>query len=110
MLCSELVLSFVCVYVVASPHLNRFLRLFTFTLEPRIHWKRCGWKTEVGPDPHYRSRLRQDSVFFVRTRIRSQNCTKNPDPDSLFNFGSSRSLCGHFWSKNMGKLPLDRWL
>ena len=27
----------------------------------------------------------------------------DPDPESLFNFGSSRSLCGH-----MGKLRLDR--
>ena len=33
-----------------------------------------------------------------------------PDPESLFNFGSSRSLCGHFLSKNMGKLKLDWWL
>jgi len=33
-----------------------------------------------------------------------------PDPESLLNFGSSGSLCGHFISKNMGKLRLDRWL
>jgi len=35
---------------------------------------------------------------------------KNIDPhlESLFNIGSSRSLCGHFLSKNMGKLKLDR--
>jgi len=26
--------------------------------------------SEVGPDPDYRSRLRQDSAFFFRTRIR----------------------------------------
>jgi len=32
------------------------------------------------------------------------------DPESLFNFGSSRSLCGHFLSKNMGKLRWDGWL
>ena len=32
------------------------------------------------------------------------------DPKSLFNFCSSRSLCGRFLSKNMGKLRLDRWL
>jgi len=30
------------------------------------------------------------------------------DPESLFNFGSSRSLCGHYLSKNRGKLRLDR--
>ena len=40
-----------------------------------------------------------------------QKFEKNgPGPESLFNFGSSRSLCGHFSSKNMGKLRLDRWL
>jgi len=37
----------------------------------------------------------------------SKICEK-PDPDSLFNVGSSSSLCGHFLSKNMGKLRLDR--
>jgi len=38
-------------------------------------------------------------------------CEKqNLDPESRFNFGSGRSLCGHFWSKNMGELRLDRWL
>ena len=34
------------------------------------------------------------------------NYLRKPDPESLFNFGSSRSLCGHFLSKNMGKLIL----
>jgi len=29
--------------------------------------------------------------------------------ESFFDCGSSRSLCGHFLSKNMGKLRLDRW-
>jgi len=29
------------------------------------------------------------------------------DLESLFNFGSSRSLCGHFLNNNMGKLRLD---
>jgi len=32
----------------------------------------------------------------------------DPDPESFFNFDSSRSLCGHFLSKNMGKLRLDQ--
>jgi len=38
---------------------------------------RCA--SEVGPDPDYRSRLRQDSVFFFRTRTRfwSQNIVQN---------------------------------
>jgi len=39
----------------------------------------------------------------------SKSCEK-PDPESLFNFGSSKSLCGHFLSKKMVKLQLDRWL
>jgi len=26
---------------------------------------------------------------------------EKPDPESLFNFGSSRRVCGHFLSKNM---------
>jgi len=37
----------------------------------------------------------------------SKICEK-PDPESLFNFGSSRSLCGYFLSKNMSNLRLDR--
>jgi len=32
---------------------------------------------------------------------------EKPDPESRFNFGTSRSLCGHFLSKNMGKIRLD---
>ena len=36
-------------------------------------------------------------------------CEKmGPDPESLFNSGSGRSLSGHFLSKNMGKFRLDR--
>jgi len=39
----------------------------------------------------------------------SKICEKpDPDPEPLFRFGSSRSLCGRFLSKNMGKLRLDR--
>jgi len=41
----------------------------------------------------------------------SKICEKpDSEPESLFNFGSSRSLCGHFLStlENMGKLRLDR--
>jgi len=35
----------------------------------------------------------------------SKICEKlNPDPESLFHFGSSRSLCGHFLGITMGKL------
>ena len=37
-------------------------------------------------------------------------CEKtDPDPESLFNFGRSRSLRGHCLSKNMVKLRLGRW-
>jgi len=32
----------------------------------------------------------------------------DPDPGSLINFNSSRALCGHFLSKNTGKIWLDR--
>jgi len=77
---------------------------------PSIATSAKGREAEVGPDPEYRSRLRQDSAFFLRTRTRSQKIKKktDPDPESLFNFGNSRSLRGHFVSKNMGKLWLDR--
>jgi len=41
--------------------------------------------------------------------LRQKFCL-TPDPNSLFNLARSRSLCGHFLSKNMGKLRLDWWL
>ena len=44
----------------------------------------------------------QDSAFFFRVR------KEKPDLESLFNFGSSRSLRCHFLSKNIGKFRLDR--
>jgi len=34
----------------------------------------------------------------------------DPEPESFFNFASSRGLRGHFLRKNMGKLRLDWWL
>ena len=37
-----------------------------------------------------------------KTRVKILRKT-GPDPESLFNFGSRRSLRGHFLSKNMGK-------
>ena len=50
-------------------------------------------------------------VFLSDPDPESKICEKpDPDPESLFNFGSSRSLCDHFLSKNMGKLRLDRRL
>jgi len=48
---------------------------------------------EVAMDAECRSRLQQDSTLFFRNQIRSQIYEK-PDPESLFNFGSSRSLRG----------------
>ena len=65
---------------------------------------------EVGPDPECQSRLRQDSAFFFWAPDQESKIWEKPypDPESLFNYGSSRSLCGHFLSKNMGKLRLDR--
>jgi len=55
---------------------------------------------EVVMDPECRSRLRQDSAFFFRARSRSQNVVKKTDldPESLFNFGSNRSLRGRLIS------------
>jgi len=46
------------------------------------------------------------SVFLSDPDLESKIYEK-PDPESLFNFDSSRSLCGHSLSKNMGKLRLD---
>ena len=49
------------------------------------------------------------SVFLSDPEPESKILEKtDPDLDSLFNFGSSRSLCGHFLNRNMGKLQLDR--
>ena len=46
--------------------------------------------------------------FFSDPDPESKICEKpDPDPESLFHFGSSRSLCGHFLGKNNGKLRLD---
>jgi len=59
-------------------------------------WRLC-LMTEVATKPECRSRLRLESAFF-----------SDPDPESLFNFGSSRSLYGHFWSKTVGILRLPR--
>jgi len=63
---------------------------------------------EVEPDLECRSRLRQDSAFLsdANPDPESKICEK-PVPESRFNFGSSRSLCGHFISKSMVKLRLD---
>jgi len=33
----------------------------------------------------------------------------DPVPESLFNFGSCRSLRGHFLNKHMGKIMFHRW-
>ena len=48
-------------------------------------------------------------IFLSDPDPESKICDKS-DPESLFHFGSSRSLCGHFFGKNMGKLQLDRLL
>jgi len=63
------------------------------------------WEPEVVPDPQ--STPERFCVFLWDPDPESKICEKT-DPASLFNFGSSRSLCGHFSSKNMGKLRLDR--
>ena len=49
-------------------------------------------------------------VFLSDTDQESKICEKlDPDLESLFNFDSIRSLCGHSLSKNMCKFLLDRW-
>ena len=41
--------------------------------------------------------------------LESKICEKpDPDPKSLFQFGCSWSLCGHFLGKNMGNRRFDR--
>jgi len=63
-------------------------------------------------DPEYRSRLRQDSVFILYDPDPDPEfkiCEKpDPEPESLFTFGSRRSLRGHFLSENIDKFRLDR--
>jgi len=52
-----------------------------------------------------------DSGRIVRFSFGPGSGVKNlgkPDPESLIYFSSSRSLCGHFLRKNVGKLRLDR--
>ena len=57
---------------------------------------------ELAPDPESTSAGFRAFLSDPESKI----CEK-PDPESLFNFGSGRSLCGHFFSKNMGKSGLD---
>jgi len=64
------------------------------------------YEAEVAPDPE--STPAGFFVFLPNPDPKSKICEK-PEPESLFNFGSSRSLCGHFLSKDMGKLRLDWW-
>jgi len=45
-------------------------------------------------------------VFLSDPDLKSKICKKT-DHESLFHFGSSRSLCGHFLGKIMCKLGLD---
>jgi len=47
----------------------------------------------------------------ILSKPEAKICEKqDPDLESLFYFGSSRSLCGYFLGKNMGKSRLDRCL
>jgi len=74
MLCSELVLSFACVYFVVSAH---FMPFWSFSILranlASIEKSAAGKVAEVGPDPDYRRRLRQDSAFLFWTRIRTRS-------------------------------------
>jgi len=48
-------------------------------------------------------------IFLSDPDPESKICEKpEPDPESLFNVGSSRSLCDRFLSENIGKLRFDR--
>ena len=58
----------------------------------------------MGPDPD--STPAGFCAFLSDPDLESKICEKT-DPKSLFHFSSSRSLCGHFLGKNMGKLRLD---
>jgi len=44
--------------------------------------------------------------FYVFLSDPESKICEKPDPESLFNFGSSRSLCDHILSKNMDKFGL----
>jgi len=61
--------------------------------------------TEVTTDSECWSRLQQDYVFLSDP---VSKIFEKPDLESLFNFGSSRSLCDHILSKNMDKFRFDR--
>jgi len=47
MLCSEPVLWIACVYFCSISSFYAFFRLFSFTHEPRIHWKSEAGKVEL---------------------------------------------------------------
>jgi len=50
-------------------------------------------------------------VFLSDPDPQSKICEKQDlDPGSIFNFGSSRNLCGHFLGKIICELRLDGWL
>jgi len=58
-------------------------------------------------DPEHWSGLGQNSAFFSDPDPEPGFCEEpGPDPQALFNFGSCRSLRGHFLSENMGKFRL----
>jgi len=62
---------------------------------------------EVGPDPELTP---AEFCIFLSDPDNKIWEKLDPEPESLLNFGSDRSLCGNFFNKNMGKLRLDRWL
>ena len=70
----------------------------------RPQYLRCMFEPDLGPDPDYRSR--GFCGFCSDPDPESKICEK-PDPESLFNFGIGRSLCGHLSGKNMDELQLE---
>jgi len=70
---------------------SEFLRLVTG--HPQMADNSKQFMTRVGKDPECWSQLWQDSVLFFGSG--AKNCEKaEPDPESFFIFGSSRSLHG----------------
>jgi len=112
-------------------HLQKYALPYTYggncSVATASHFHHCGRKSswcmlalrgryvpEVAADLECPSRLGQDSALFSNSDPgpESKICGK-PDPESLYNFGSSRSLRGlykcHFSSKNI-ECRLPRWL
>jgi len=112
--CWKTIVSFTSIHNAKVKQYTKFklqldrVSLLHFQRESFLEVPLCHCRAEVAMDPEFRSRLRQDSAFFYRIRIRSQKFLKNRTriKCQLFNFGGSRSLLSHFLSKNTGKFSV----